>query len=65
MRLNQHVYDAAQDFRALVDAVGARPTRLQELIPTSPSDVGAYDACRFGMGGVWFDILNPDSTPIV
>ena len=65
IRLNQHVYAAADDFRALVNAVSTRPTRLRELVPTAPSDVGACDACRHGMGGVWFDVLDPTSSPIV
>ena len=65
MRLNQHVYAAAADFRALVLAVDTRPTRLRELVPTAPSDIGACDACRQGMGGVWFDALDPHAPPIV
>ena len=56
---------AASDFRALVHAVSDRPTRLRELVPTSPPDVGACDACRLGMGGVWFDALNLTSAPVL
>jgi hypothetical protein len=55
LRLNQRVYDVGADFGALVDAFAARPTRLHELVPTYPSHVGASDACRHGMGGVWLD----------
>ena len=65
VRLNHHVYTAASDFRALVNAVHTRPTRLRELVPTPPSDVGACDACRIGMGGVWFDVLHPTAAPIL
>jgi hypothetical protein len=65
VRLTQHVYDTAADFSALVDAVAARPTRFQELVPTAPSDIGACDACRFGMGGVWFDALDPTAAPVL
>ena len=65
VRLNQHVYDTAADFRCLVDSVAARLTCLQELVPTAPSDVGACDACRAGMGGVWFDTLDPTAAPMV
>ena len=39
--------------------------RLQKLVPTFPSDVGACDACRHGMGGVWLDALDPATAPIV
>jgi hypothetical protein len=53
VRLNQHVYHTAADFKALVDSLSARPTRLQELVPTAPSHVGASDACQRGMGGAW------------
>jgi hypothetical protein len=65
IRLNRHIYAIAEDFLALVNAVAARPTRLRELVPTSPSDVGACDACKDGMGGVWFDATNPTTTPPV
>ncbi|KAI2505060.1 hypothetical protein MHU86_9416 [Fragilaria crotonensis] len=65
VKLNRRVYDVAADLRALVDDLARRPTRLRELVPTSPSDVGACDACRRGMGGVWFDTLDPQSPPIV
>lgn len=65
VRLNQHVYNTASDFRALVDSVATRPTRLRELVPTAPSDIGACDACRTGMGGVWFDAVDPSSAPVL
>ncbi|KAI2503277.1 adenylate kinase [Fragilaria crotonensis] len=65
VRLNQAVYDTATDFSVLVEAVATRPTRLRELVPTAPSDVGACDACQAGMGGVWFDAVDPTAAPIV
>jgi hypothetical protein len=55
IRLNQRVYDIAADFTALVNRLAERPTRLHELVPTSPSHIGACDTCRAGMGGVWLD----------
>ena len=55
VRLNHHAYRTAADFRALVDSLGSRPTRLLELVPTPPLAVGASDACQVRMGGVWFD----------
>lgn len=61
IRLNSHIYAIADDFTALVNAVATRPTRLRELVPTAPSDVGACDACQLGMGGVWFDATTPAS----
>ncbi|KAI2491522.1 hypothetical protein MHU86_23050 [Fragilaria crotonensis] len=65
VRLNRHVYGIAKDFATLVDAVASRPTRLRELVPTAPSDIGACDACQHGMGGVWFDALDPTAPPIL
>ena len=53
MRLNRRVYDVAADFTALVDSLAEHPTRLQELVPTAPSYVGACNTCQTGMGGVW------------
>jgi hypothetical protein len=62
VRLNRHIYDTAADFTFLVDSLAARLTRLQELVPTHPSHIGACDACQVGMGGVWlssFDTTSP------
>ena len=59
------MFDTISDFRALADSLATRPTRLGELVPVFPSDTGSYDACRTGMGGVWFDVLHPDAAPIV
>jgi hypothetical protein len=61
VRLNQRVYDTVADFAALVDSMEARPTRIQELVPTSPSNMGACDACQVGMGGVW--LTSTESSP--
>ncbi|KAI2499906.1 hypothetical protein MHU86_14576 [Fragilaria crotonensis] len=65
VRLNPDVYATAHDFRVLVNAVASRPTRLHELVPTPPSDIGACDACRIGMGGVWFDAIDPTAAPVL
>ena len=65
VRITPQIHDLARDFMALVESAHGRPTRLPELVPTSPSDVGACDACQVGMGGVWFDALDPASPPIL
>jgi hypothetical protein len=65
VRITSRIHALARDFLTLVDSVYSRPTRLAELVPTSPSDVGACDACQNGMGGVWFDALDPSAPPIV
>ena len=64
VRINRHVWATAADFLLLVDSLATRPTRLPELVPTSPLAIGACDACQVGMGGVW---LSPDGTqpPVV
>ena len=54
VRLTQGVWDVVDDFRAIADSLRARPTRLQELVPSEPSFVGGSDASGDGMGGVWF-----------
>ena len=60
VRITRHVRATATDFLALVDCLAARPTRLQELVPTAPMAIGACDACQIGMGGVW---LSDDAPP--
>ena len=65
VRLNRHVFAAIEDFRLIEDSLHSRPTRLMELVPLAPSDIGACDACRHGMGGVWFDALDPAAPPSV
>ena len=54
VRITRQVWDLAADFTAIADTLQQRPTRLQELVPTVPSFIGASDASRGGMGGVWF-----------
>jgi hypothetical protein len=54
VRVTQHVWHMAADFQAIADTLRDRPTRLQELVPSTPTYVGACDACQRGMGGVWF-----------
>ena len=63
VRLTRPVRDMVDDFRALAATLHQRPTRLQELVPTTPTFVGASDASGVGMGGVWFDPQHPDTFP--
>ena len=65
VRITARIHELARDFLALVSSLHERPTRLPELVPTAPSDVGACDACQNGMGGVWFDAIDPTSAPII
>ena len=64
VRITAAVRHMAEDFRAIADSIRERPTRLRELIPTTPSYIGASDACGIGMGGVWFSD-DPTHAPIV
>jgi len=54
LRLHSGFHRALQDFRWMRDDVSQRPTRLQELVPTTPSLIGTHDAAGPGAGGVWF-----------
>ena len=63
VRVTSQVWDMAADFKAIADTLRDRPTRLPELVPTTPSYVGACDACQMGMGGVWFS--NTGLVPVV
>ena len=50
VRVTQVVKDFILDFQHLGASLTVRPTRLRELVPTTPSYVGASDACAAGMG---------------
>jgi hypothetical protein len=64
VRLTQHMHAFLQDFRWLVKDVGARPTKIDELIPdANPSTRSACDASGTGQGGVHF-VLLPDGTTL-
>ena len=65
VRITQHVWDVIDDFTAIADALRQRPTRLQELVPTAPTFIGASDACRDGMGGVWFHATDRSQPPLL
>ena len=64
VRINRHVHATATTFRALLGSLAHRSTRLQELTPSAPIAIGASDACRLGMGGVWL-FPDPNIAPIV
>ena len=52
--LRKGVHDALHDFRWIARDVSSRPTRIQELVPLSPSLWGYHDAAKSGVGGVLF-----------
>lgn len=63
VRITKAVWDMAADFRAIAQSLQTRPTRLQELVPSTPAYIGASDACIQGMGGVWFDATADEHSP--
>ena len=54
LRLSKDVHTFLNDFRVLARELPTRPTRIAELLPRSPSVIGATDASGIGMGGVAF-----------
>jgi hypothetical protein len=62
VRLTNVVHDFLDDFRFILDTIDERPMRIYELVPGTPTILGATDASGVGMGGVIF-IPDEDSTP--
>jgi hypothetical protein len=54
VRLSRHVHDTLADFRWLLSDMVARPTHLFEWFPDRRYHIGACDASKAGMGGIWF-----------
>jgi hypothetical protein len=61
VKLTQAVHDQLADFEFLTRSLRDRPTRIAEIVPTEPTHVGACDAARSGMGGVWVPPPQPTS----
>jgi len=62
IRLTRMVHDFLDDFRYVASTLDDRPTRIYEVVPTSPHIVGTTDASGIGMGGVFF-LPAPWATP--
>jgi hypothetical protein len=60
IRASCHVHATMEDFCWLASTLDERPTRLHELVATSPSTYGATDAAGIGMGSV---LLPPRHLP--
>ena len=52
--ITQPIRDQLLDFLHLATDVSNRPTHIAEVVPTPPTYIGAMDAAKSGMGGVWF-----------
>jgi hypothetical protein len=55
VRLNAYVRSNLDAFGRLAASLCTRPTHLAELVPEDPILLGATDAAKPGMGGVFFD----------
>jgi len=58
IRITKEVRHSLLAFLSLVDDLSNRPTYLAEIIPEDPLFLGATDAAKSGMGGVFFDRTN-------
>ena len=57
VRINSTLRTHINAFASLVAILCHRPTQLTEIVPQDPTLVGATDAAKQGMGGVYFDHL--------
>ncbi len=55
IRINQALRSHIDAFASLAASLGNRPTHFAELVSQDPSLLGATDAAKAGMGGVFFD----------
>ena len=62
VRITRHLREHISDFARLSADLCARPTYLAEIVPQEPTLLGATDAAKAGMGGVFFDA---DGQPFV
>jgi hypothetical protein len=52
--INSHVRAQLDNFEAFATNLHLCPTRLAKIVPDIPSGIGAVDAAKPGMGGIWF-----------
>ena len=55
VRINANLRSHINAFASLAASLCKRPTHLAEIVPQEPSLLGATDAAKAGMGGVYFD----------
>ena len=58
IRITKEVRHSLLAFLTLLNDLSNRPTYLAEIIPENPLFLGATDAAKPGMGGVFFDRTN-------
>ena len=54
VRLHKEAKNQLNDFLHLATDLASRPTRIAEVVPSTPTHRGCCDAAKSGMGGVWF-----------
>ena len=62
VRINRLLRQHINAFASLCTSLSQRPTHLAEIVPQQPSLVGATDAAKPGMGGIFYD---PQGRPFV
>ena len=60
VRISGALRDHIAAFARLASDLSRRPTHLAEIVPQEPTLLGATDAAKAGMGGVYFD---PEQSP--
>ena len=55
IRVTKHLRAHIDAFAALAADLSRRPTHLAEIVPEEPMLLGATDAAKAGMGGVYYD----------
>ena len=55
IKITKHLRRHIHDFALLAADLCSRPTHLAEIVPEAPTSIGATDAAKAGMGGVFFD----------
>lgn len=55
VRINSSLRSHIDAFASLVASLAHRPTHLAEIVPQAPTLLGATDAAKSGMGGVYYD----------
>jgi hypothetical protein len=63
IHLTSDAHDFLDDFGFLAQNLHDRPTRLFELEPSTPQELGTTDASAIGLGGIFLSPLNNKLRP--
>ena len=59
INMSRSLQQALLDWAILLQQISSRPTHILELKAQPPLYIGFVDACKSGIGGVWFDGTHP------